>query len=230
MQPVLVDTYLAGLWKRHLPSELLWTTKAGHQGTITAQYVAPSWSWASLNHGVQDVSSFIYEDDKDSLVEILDVHVEPFSDSNVFGQVKSGTISLVGRIAKVCLEWSREDGEDVLLLGKEAKYIGSVYVHLDSAFSQLCGGNEGVWELYCVLLRQRLATDPLNRCALEGLLLDHTGVFAEFRRFGTFHAWEQEDAEAIFEACKWFAETVDSNVLGTAVEKQGSCGHMIKII
>jgi hypothetical protein len=57
------DGYLAGLWQSSLPLHLLWIsevhTRTGHQGPIAhppisyynrdGQYIAPSWSWASMD-------------------------------------------------------------------------------------------------------------------------------------------------------------------------------------
>jgi len=52
MKTVLHDTYVAGMWLRHLPLELLWSTNCvglDHDGTISSSYRAPSFSWASTD-------------------------------------------------------------------------------------------------------------------------------------------------------------------------------------
>lgn len=47
-------TYAAGLWREHLPEGLLWRVDADHKKArtgrrlATTEYVAPSWSWASV--------------------------------------------------------------------------------------------------------------------------------------------------------------------------------------
>ncbi|KIN00795.1 hypothetical protein OIDMADRAFT_124725, partial [Oidiodendron maius Zn] len=47
MNETLVDVYLAGLWKRHLITQLLWYSCDGYTQT-KGPYVAPSWSWAAV--------------------------------------------------------------------------------------------------------------------------------------------------------------------------------------
>lgn len=41
------STYLAGIWKAHLPHALLW--KIESQNARTAEYRSPTWSWACLD-------------------------------------------------------------------------------------------------------------------------------------------------------------------------------------
>ena len=41
------DTYVAGLWRKQLPFQLLW--KIGRQAKPCEKYRAPSWSWLAVN-------------------------------------------------------------------------------------------------------------------------------------------------------------------------------------
>ncbi|KAK4215464.1 hypothetical protein QBC37DRAFT_472016 [Rhypophila decipiens] len=52
LQPLTGSRYLAGLWEKHLPYHLLWQS-GGYRlltpsGERYEEYVAPSWSWASI--------------------------------------------------------------------------------------------------------------------------------------------------------------------------------------
>ncbi|KAK7418677.1 hypothetical protein QQZ08_011151 [Neonectria magnoliae] len=48
------DTYLAGLWKRMIYSDLAWTTNASDGAQLRrSESYAPTWSWASVAGGYQ---------------------------------------------------------------------------------------------------------------------------------------------------------------------------------
>ncbi|RYP28955.1 hypothetical protein DL767_006968 [Monosporascus sp. MG133] len=59
----LEDTYMAGMWKRNLHTELIWEMNAAPLGSLDTiledirhptPYIAPSWSWASrFKHGFE---------------------------------------------------------------------------------------------------------------------------------------------------------------------------------
>lgn len=102
--------YLAGLWEQHLPSDMAWcvnrdfvwaeevegrtqydpsillrisTAKACHPRS--KEYIAPSWSWAS----VRDPVNFSPFEFKRSLCKILHSQTEPVGSSE-YGQISSG--------------------------------------------------------------------------------------------------------------------------------------------
>ncbi|KAF2713411.1 HET-domain-containing protein [Pleomassaria siparia CBS 279.74] len=51
------DTYMAGLWLRHIIRGLLWRPVS--TGTLPGVYLAPSWSWASLNGPINYESRYL---------------------------------------------------------------------------------------------------------------------------------------------------------------------------
>jgi hypothetical protein len=63
MAAELDDTYIAGLWKKYLPRGLLWTNYNPSDDwdsllsrlspAPSKQYIAPSWSWASIDDGYE---------------------------------------------------------------------------------------------------------------------------------------------------------------------------------
>ena len=98
MQGLLDDEYLAGLWRKNLPSQLLWALE--HNELLTdlpltrpRLYRAPSWSWASVDHEVRSA----YETNDGILIAILDAVVTPVGPDST-GQIKDGFIRLNGRI------------------------------------------------------------------------------------------------------------------------------------
>lgn len=98
IQGLLDDEYLAGLWRKTLPSQLLWMVDhralvTGLHLTMPRSYWAPSWSWASLDHEVV----FPIKGDDYSVITILDAGVTPIG-SDSTGQIKDGFIRLKGKL------------------------------------------------------------------------------------------------------------------------------------
>ncbi|KAK5697590.1 hypothetical protein LTR97_007728 [Elasticomyces elasticus] len=111
---LLNDGYLAGLWISNLVLELLWRKEKKDTGFGTddkhrldlkhrpVQYRAPSWSWASVDGTVGWDNIFGKED---VVAQLLDSSVRPVVDTAPFGAVKSGHISLRGRLIQAVLFW-----------------------------------------------------------------------------------------------------------------------------
>lgn len=87
--------YLAGLWGRFLPVQLLWYTSGNNKTTFrTKTYLAPSWSWASLCSQVLPYyPSRAYN--QLYMTQILEA-VTTTKTSNLMGQVTGGHICLRG--------------------------------------------------------------------------------------------------------------------------------------
>jgi hypothetical protein len=105
MNELLADDYLAGLWKRQLPYHLLWSRRQdGGLKTEPMIYIAPSWSWASVQapvtlHPVTDGQS------EDILIDVIDT--ETYVDGkDVTGTVFGGYIKLKGYLRPAeCAVW-----------------------------------------------------------------------------------------------------------------------------
>jgi hypothetical protein len=99
------NAYLAGLWQSKLASFLLWRLLDGKQSDGTSSkrcpahglpnYVAPSWSWASVLGKV----AFRYS--KNSIVnkfsqlfDLIEARIAPVDMGNPYGQVLEGSISI----------------------------------------------------------------------------------------------------------------------------------------
>ena len=89
------DEYLAGIWRRFLPTGLLWEVK---QGSMTRRIPnrAPSWSWASID-GRLGMHRRPLRDLKHR-AEVLDGSTTPLGQDK-YGQVTDGTITLRSKIS-----------------------------------------------------------------------------------------------------------------------------------
>jgi hypothetical protein len=95
MRHLLKDEYLAGLWRRHLPYQLLWTKRRDvRSGTESLSYRAPSWSWASLKDKVTLYPITSKEDEK-IVIEILEAETFPVAEDDT-GQLVGGYLRLKG--------------------------------------------------------------------------------------------------------------------------------------
>ncbi|KAI1658608.1 HET-domain-containing protein [Daldinia decipiens] len=94
------DTYVAGLWKMDLIQGLTWTRASlipsGHvedEPTSLDQYLAPSWSWASiLGRKVLFMADLQFDRVK-RFAEVIDVSIQ-LATHDPFGAVKGGSITI----------------------------------------------------------------------------------------------------------------------------------------
>jgi hypothetical protein len=99
------DKLYAGLWYGRLPYELLWKYigwDEEHQCLLPEQYQAPSWSWASLNEGVEWIHGpepwdGIHQDN--IYVRIESIHLE-HCDLDSRAPLKRGELRLWGPLLK----------------------------------------------------------------------------------------------------------------------------------
>lgn len=172
------DTYLAGLWKSEMPSNLLWGVI---KGVRHSTYRAPSWSWAALD-GKIIVFSYQYTSTGD-YCEVLNSSTV-LSGSDLFGQVSAGMITLRGPLKE---GWRISD-EQSLNGDPNVQYLYKHNRHLersDNTFRLKLG----LCELDIFDSAQKLGEPVTTWCLritnLEGLALQKApnGVF---NRIGTF--------------------------------------------
>ncbi|KAK3365347.1 heterokaryon incompatibility protein-domain-containing protein [Lasiosphaeria ovina] len=104
--------YVAGIWKSHMQPEpnststrtaLAWKVK--DIGRCYEAYVAPSFSWASL-----DSSIFLYDNvPARSVCDIITVGTTPTSPSDPFGRVSDGFLTISGPVLPCVISGSGED-------------------------------------------------------------------------------------------------------------------------
>lgn len=98
---VAEDEYLAGLWRKTLHLQLLWSVEScmqenGLQSVKPHPYRAPSWSWASVDANI--TWPYVSRINK-PLVSVQEAIVQPVTDDPM-GQIRGGHIKLRGRVVK----------------------------------------------------------------------------------------------------------------------------------
>ncbi|KAF1963755.1 HET-domain-containing protein [Byssothecium circinans] len=187
-QAALKDIYVAGLWKGDLMHGLLWIHVGdGEPENPLVEYIAPSWSWASVKG---KVLFFIAEDPDSSkydevwVAEVIEIVLNTLS-SDPMCRIENGKLTVSGHVRKsrpffetfelysssCCRNWAdRRPPFDFIGLTGELFYflLGYKYIFHKN-------GAREVKELY-------------------GLLLEATGQAEnEYRRVGSFqHEWVHE--------------------------------------
>jgi len=98
--------YLAGLWEAGLPWNLCWNIlSATLVGCAPAEYLAPTWSWASVTQSIQMGSALVILGSggrAEPSAAVLDVRCDVLG-LNPFGRVDSGHLRLRGRLVNAFL-------------------------------------------------------------------------------------------------------------------------------
>jgi hypothetical protein len=192
------DVYLAGLWRRHLPYHLLWARDSpllprdrdrggggGGPGPVTTKattYIAPSWSWASVQAPVSVHSGpFGIGNNDEILVEILEAEIHA-SGGDATGSVSGGHIKLRGFLRRAeRVTWP--SGLTYLRLWPAGRQRGQ-HVWMDQTVVLGERGCDG--ESVCCLPIQMWQT-PNGTRYTEGLILKQIDLNpAAFRRVGKF--------------------------------------------
>ena len=92
-------TYCAGLWWEDMAWGLLWYKRTGFELTKPSEYLAPSWSWASLNGGTLYPWQW---PEKITLPDVVfrEYYLEYKSD-DPYGAIKSGWLDLSAPVVKL---------------------------------------------------------------------------------------------------------------------------------
>ncbi|CAH0056199.1 unnamed protein product [Clonostachys solani] len=127
MRSILNDEYLAGLWARHLPYQLVWyipsIRNVGGKGDRVENYRAPSWSWASMEGEV--IMPMIARATKaESLIEIEEAKITPLSSIDDTAEVIDGHIRLKGHLFKADVLDRDADARRRLRFRVDNKVIG----------------------------------------------------------------------------------------------------------
>jgi hypothetical protein len=88
------DEYVAGMWRKDLEVQLCWYILRGRKYRKTAPYIAPTWSWASLDDVVRVPADFYYQTTaRDDFVNVLDIQLQP-AGTDPLGQLASANLRL----------------------------------------------------------------------------------------------------------------------------------------
>lgn len=191
--------YLAGLWHKQLPANLMWSPEPGIQkGTIPTSidlsgtpHKLPSWSWAAYN-------GFVHQDLVRKLVEYLGngrsfggfmAFVEHASvnaddeDSAYLGQINKGTITLRGKLQSLRYKTPNlyGDGEDTSVPAPPTHNSYNVGMDRDQNMLRNCWGMA-----IAKMSGKDLETSEDMKCEFAILLLDKPDLRQMvFERCGT---------------------------------------------
>lgn len=120
--PIRRTRYLAGLWEDSLVLDMAWQslTIPSRFPSRPSEYVAPTWSWASVKCGVKYLGTeTLWPCPSETHVEILGAACTPLDAMFSTGQVKNGCIVLRGRLEEVYVQNVNEvrDGADQAIPG-----------------------------------------------------------------------------------------------------------------
>ena len=185
--------YLAGLWRRFLPSQLLWFVwdcrqVDGRPSDRPDTYRAPSWSWASIDARI----ALRYSTRARSLIEVLDASTRPRPGNDAFGQIADARLEVAGFIFPARIDEPFEgcysSANELLfpmdvLLDNQWTRVDKVHLDVRPPPRSDPGLN-----LHCLPVQQRGSE---HNSIIEGLILQSCGGLQHhFRRYGYFEAYE----------------------------------------
>lgn len=179
------DSYLAGLWRFDIIPQLLWDIaepRQAGQRTRIAQFVAPSWSWASRTGEISwESEKWVFSEQIASIEGAMIVKLGP----DEYGQISDGFIRLCGRLHPVSLRRIHQPGS--------SQPGSSLEVRNTSLYGTISRSDDGFSfadplpsRIYCFPL---LCSQEKGIPVFRGLYLVPSGVKdGRFRRYGTFTA------------------------------------------
>ncbi|KAJ9655038.1 hypothetical protein H2201_008890 [Coniosporium apollinis] len=184
--------YVAGLWRKHLASQLLWKVEPvfreldssfEHPSKRPEDYRAPTFSWASVDADEGNGITYGEVTDQDLLIDVEEVEISHKAPENPYGIVTGGHLILWGKLRKAKLFKKDKGRFGWQLEGREkldAEEHTNVYLDCpkDTPF--------GTDDIYCLPAAkgERTATEESTylNCLLLQLLKDWEQP--TFRRIG----------------------------------------------
>ena len=196
------NEYLAGMWKPHLLNELLWDRGFDKEAPYEPDlYIAPSWSWVSLNGAVLDTWITGHGIEYQTRGEVLDAQVTPVDD--VFGPVKAGSLTLRTWLCQVEIcsprkrtsrTITREDDWNLSAINGTA-VSHSVRISIDHPSSEMRRLSV-LLSFHFIPIRSFFRNDGRCRVTLEGILLRRTGKRrGQYYRVGKLQLFIQDDEQ-----------------------------------
>jgi hypothetical protein len=110
-----LGTYAAGLWEKHLPTQLIWKPWTSERlRTRSLNYTAPTWSWASLNVAIYFLSGIqsggAMPQSTRIVGTVLEVHCTP-SGLDPLGSIVDGYLRVRGQLVEATLEITANNAE-----------------------------------------------------------------------------------------------------------------------
>jgi hypothetical protein len=123
------DTYHAGLWRRDMALGLLWHPMTRSPANTTKSARAPSWSWASVNVGVNYLHILSAGSDASRiplslLVDVLDVSDPTTCENHPFGATSKASLRLSGIL--LTLVRDRYEDSGLALAENGTRFAGDI--------------------------------------------------------------------------------------------------------
>ncbi|KAL8804690.1 MAG: hypothetical protein Q9223_000792 [Gallowayella weberi] len=194
------EEYCAGLWKPSLLTELLWERHTYQDSDqVPGVYIAPSWSWASLN-GSFRMPQYV-SDRAHRLVAVIETRVQHIED--IFGPVRGACLVLRCSLCPVTLTVVECDdishgitrieseGKLTQIDGTSVKY--SSHIVLDYPGEAARAGNSWCYSMPMLEYRGLI----YGRLSMQGMLLKPTGALkGPYYRIGVLSVfYHKEDPD-----------------------------------
>lgn len=190
--------YLAGHWTSDLSISLGWGVEGYSRRPKPAELQAPSWSWMSIDGEINGVTCALRS--TQSSIQILEAHTKLTHPSLPYGPVKSGHISLVGKLEGVAYEVTHPSDGNIYLINCD-QYIG--LAELDSAVNMTelpRPFGDQVW-----LLETNTSKETDDNEVHWGLILAKVPSITKYRRVGYWSIWSRGRAEKARSSFDWIA-------------------------
>ncbi|KAL8684638.1 MAG: hypothetical protein Q9218_008204, partial [Villophora microphyllina] len=190
------EDYCAGLWKPMLLQELLWQRYEDEESDRpSGVYIAPTWSWASLNGGYLRLGIVSWRDHW--LVDVIETRIQHVED--IFGPVNSGCLVVRGRLCPITLTVVERDSKYPGNFRWKLTHIDGAYVNYTSS-ANLDYHQPGKADLaqesscYFMPVRENLERSHGPPSRLCGLLLKPTeSSNGQYYRIGLLTVYRNED-------------------------------------
>jgi hypothetical protein len=167
--PTLNDQPVAGLWFDHLPYDLAWS-RPRHIGKRPETYVAPSWSWASLEGEVECLKQ---SESWVTMTTVMDCTTSPINSPS--GRLRSATLTLSGPLLDLTVQ---QDG--CIMLDRSIQLLPNEVTWDDRRRAQFAGV-----QLYFTPLVYGNGVAAQGKDMVKGLILEP--FRGKMRRVGLLH-------------------------------------------
>jgi hypothetical protein len=243
LHPRIQCRYFAGLWEHQFIKQLLWSTRTLDSSTSSyisansrpSEYLAPSWSWASLNATVETSKTFNSRYSEVLCVQLIEAHVD-LKSQNIFGQVTGGFIRVQGSLAIATLVKGGHQGEHGLTIllsdGCGESNVGrSIDCAWDVEFSTGACDHNSKWHLLLIGKCEELHNGFRSFYA-DGLILGASGKqLGTFQRHGFFGDPRSRCNFKMFEAgSSYFDTTLEAQQMERCANTRGGYDYTITVL
>jgi len=230
------DQYLAGLWRSHLASEIIWKCTDPENARVNSTYIAPSWSWAAIDGPV--VMRPLRTDCKfECVVEILDIETR-LATGDLFGSVKGGVLKLkgplaVGRYWRPTCRHEKPDGMEICTSVNTYKPRLEVEwdvpeIEILEEVTERVDNVDKFIDLF-VLIVGYYNVHPTNPLFRNGLVLKQTEKPGVFKRLGSFSQDGTPTKDLAF-AIEYFNSIANQSGLEHEEDSEGGMKYTMTIL